>query len=332
MNAQILGMGHALPPGILTNQDLEKLVDTTDQWIVERTGIHQRRIVNEETCTSDLCFEAANMALEKAGISGADLDLIIVATVTPDMIFPATACILQEKLGATKAAAFDLEAACTGFIYGITVAEKFLLSPEYQYILVIGAETLSKITDYTDRNTSILFGDGAGAAVIGKGTSSSGILTTYLGSDGGGADLLKLQAGGSYKPATTETVNERLHYIKMNGHEIFRFASRIMGHICDELLSRCNLDYSDLDLFVPHQANLRIIQTAMKRMHISFDKTVINLDQLGNMSSASVPAALSLAEQEGRLKAGNLVLLAGFGGGLTYGGAIIRWGRDQHEI
>jgi len=332
MKAQILGWGHALPEKFLGNTDLEKMVDTNDQWIIERTGIHRRHIADQNTSTSDLCCEAASMALSKAGISAEQLDLIIVATATPDMVFPATACIVQARLGASKAAAFDLEAGCSGFVYALNVGEKFLLSPNFHYVLIIGAEILSRIVDYTDRNTCVLFGDGAGATVLGSGSDDYGILTSSIGSDGNGADLLKMPAGGSNIPASFETVENHLHYIKMNGKEVFRFASKIMGQICDELLTCCGLSYADVDLFVPHQANFRIIQTAMKRMNIGMEKTVINLNEYGNMSAASVPVALSQAAEQGRLKSGDLVLTAAFGAGLTYGGAIIRWGRDENGI
>lgn len=328
MKAQILGMGHALPSKTLTNQELEQMVDTSHKWIVERTGICERRISDKNLSNSDLCCQAAAMALTQSGITAEQLDMIIVATVTPDMPFPATACIVQKKLEAWNAAAFDLGAGCTGFVYALTVAEKFLLASDYNYILVIGVEILSRIVDYTDRNTCILFGDGAGAAVIGKGTGPAGILNTYIGADGRGSDLLYMPAGGSNLPSSIDTVTNRLHYLKMNGNEVFKFATKKMGQISDKLLASSGFDYNDITLFVPHQANLRIIKTAMKHMHISSEKTIINIDQFGNMSAASIPVTLSIAQQEGRLKSGDLILTVGFGAGLTYGGAIIRWGSD----
>lgn len=328
MTVQVWGMGHALPEKVLSNQDLEQMVDTNNEWIVERTGIKERRIADKDTVTSDLCFDAAQIALKRAGIRGEELDLIIVATVTPDMIFPSTACILQERLGALHAAAFDLSAGCTGFIYGMTIAEKFLSCPGYRYALVIGSDILSRVTDFTDRSTCILFGDGAGAAVLAKGNSNSGILSSYLGADGAGAELLCMPAGGSRMSATLETVEQRLHYIKMNGNEIFRFASKIMVEISEKLLAMSELEYKDVDVFVPHQANLRIIKTAMKRMNIPQEKTLINIDKFGNMSAASIPVALSMAYEEGRLEDGQLILAAAFGAGLTYGGILFRWGRD----
>lgn len=328
MKVQVSGMGHALPSRKLTNEQLEQIVDTNQEWIVERTGICERRIGDDKSSTSDLCRQAADMALKNSGIKPEQLDLIIVATVTPDMAFPATACIVQEHLGAWNAAAFDLEAGCTGFVYALTVAEKFLSSDNFNYALIIGGEMLSRIVDYQDRNTCILFGDGAGAAVLAKGSGPCGILNTSLGADGRGGNLLYMPAGGSKLPSSVKTVENRLHFIKMNGKEVFRFATRIMAETSDKLLAATGLTYNDIDLFVPHQANLRIIKTAMKRMNIPAEKTIINIDQFGNMSSACIPVALSLAEQEGKLKPGDVVLTVGFGAGLTYGGALIRWGKD----
>jgi 3-oxoacyl-[acyl-carrier-protein] synthase-3 len=268
------------------------------------------------------------MALKNAHIRPEQLDLIIVATATPDMPFPATACIVQEHLGAWNAAAFDLAAGCTGFVYALAVAEKFLLTDSFNFALVIGGEMLSRITDYQDRNTCILFGDAAGATVLTKGSGSYGILNTTIGADGRGGNLLYMPGGGSTNPSSHETVENRLHYIKMNGKEVFRFATRIMAETSDKLLAASGLTYADIDLFVPHQANIRIIKTAMKRMNIPAEKTIINIDQFGNTSAASIPLALSLAEQEGKLNPGDVILTVGFGAGLTYGGALIRWGKD----
>lgn len=327
MHVQILGMGHSLPQNRLSNQDLEKMVDTSHEWIVERTGICERRIAPPELLNSDLCVMAAQMALDRAEVQAADLDLIIVATTTPDMVFPATACIVQDKLGAAHAAAFDLEAGCTGFIYALSVAEKFLQTGACRKALVIGSEVLSRITDYQDRNTCVLFGDGAGAAVLGTG-NKPGLIQTVLGADGSGSSLLYLPAGGSACPASHETVDKRLHYTKMHGNEVFRFASRIILSIIDDLLERTGVSYEDIDLFVPHQANLRIIQTAMKRLRIPMEKTLINIQNFGNMSSASIPVALSMADEEGRIKDGDLILSAAFGAGLTYGGALFYWGKE----
>lgn len=327
MKVKILGMGHALPDKILSNKDLEMMVDTSDEWIKERTGIDERRIGEKGLTTSDLCEKAARHALLKAGVKPEELGLIVVATVTPDMMFPSTSCIVQDKLGAYNAAAFDLGAGCTGFIYALSVAEKFLLASEHKYALVIGADMLSRITDYTDRATCILFGDGAGAAVLGKEEGECGIMATYLGADGGGAGLLYMPAGGAKLPSSEETVKNRLHYIKMNGNEVFRFATRIMGTVSDKLIQMAGITYDEIDYFVPHQANIRIIQTAMKKMDIGEEKTVINLERFGNMSAASVPVAMSEADEEGKFKEGDLILTVAFGAGLTFGGALIRWGR-----
>lgn len=324
-----MGMGHALPERILDNKELEQMVDTDDQWIVERTGIRERRIADPGIATSDLAYQAALMALERAGVKGDQLDLIIVATASPDMLFPATACLVQDKLGAKHAAAFDISAGCTGFIYALSVADKMLLASEYETALVIGAETLSRVTDYTDRNTCVLFGDGAGAAVLGKAESENGILTTYLGSDGSGAEHLCLPAGGSARPASFQTVEDRLHYIKMNGKEIFRFATKITVELSDTILAREGMGYQDVNFFIPHQSNMRIIKTAMKWMNMSEDRTIINVDRFGNMSSACLPVALSIAQEEGRLKPGDIILMVAFGAGLTYGGVLLRWGRNE---
>lgn len=328
LKAQILGMGHAYPERILDNKELEQMVDTSHEWIVERTGILERRIADKHTKSSDLSFIAAEMALERSGITAEQLDLIIVGTASPDMPFPSTACIIQDRLGAVNAGAFDLEAGCTGFVYSLTVAEKFLLTPAYRYVLVVGVDLCSKFTDYTDRNTCVIFGDGAGAAVLGKGDSGPGIIDSYLGAEGSGGKHLYMPAGGSAMPASHETVDQRLHYIKMDGNEIFRFATKIMVKISERLLSSSGLEYKDVDLLIPHQANIRIIRTAMKRMNIPVEKTVINVQQFGNMSAACIPVGLSMADQEGRLKPGDLVLMVAFGAGLTYGGVLLRWGRD----
>lgn len=328
MNIHVKGTGHAFPSTILSNKDLEQMVDTNDQWIVERTGIRERRIADQNTPTSAYCIEAARMALEESGVKVEQLDLIIVATSTPDMLFPSTACIVQAQLEAWNAAAFDLEAGCTGFAYAFSVAEKFLLSPEYNHVLVIGADLCSRFIDYTDRNTCILFGDGAGAMVLGKTNSDKGILSSCLGADGRGANMLYMPAGGSALPSSIETIEGRLHSIRMNGPEVFRFASKIIVETANKLLDSAGLTYQDVDLFVPHQANIRIIQAAMKRMQIPAEKTIISLDKFGNTSAASIPVALSLAEKEGRVNSGDLVLIIAFGAGLTYGGALINWGSE----
>ncbi len=328
MKATSLGIGYSLPDNILSNLDLEKMVNTSDSWIVERTGIRERRIVGSGIKNSDLSAEAARLALQDAGIDPLQLDLIIVGTATPDMPFPSTACIIQSLLGAKNAAAFDLQAGCTGFIYALSVAEKFLLSPEYNYVLVVGCDIVSSVIDYTDRDTCILFGDGAGAMVLGKSPGENGILATSLGAEGAGAGLLYMPAGGSALPATSETVEKRLHYLRMSGNDIFKFATKIIPEVSEELLRKTGLTYADIDIFVPHQANLRIIQSATRRMKFPMDKVVINLDTCGNISAGSIPVALAQYNEENPIKRGANILMVAFGTGLTYGGAILRWGKD----
>ncbi len=328
MKAKVLSTGYYLPDRILSNQDLEKMVDTSNEWIVERTGISERRMVEPGGKCSDLAYEAALRALQNAELDPMLLDLIIVATDTPDYMFPATACIVQARLGAKNAAAFDLEAGCTGFVYALSVAEKFLLSPDFRYVLVIGAEVMSGIIDYTDRNSCIIFGDGAGAMILDKGEGECGVINTMIGADGTGAELLLMPAGGSANPATNETVDQRLHYLKMSGNEIFKFATKIMVDTSEKLLNKAGLDISQVDFFLPHQANIRIINTAVKRMRIPREKVIFNLEQCGNMSAASIPAALAQANEKQLLKSGSIILTVGFGTGLTFGGALIRWGRD----
>jgi len=321
---KILGTGSSVPERIITNFDLEKMVDTSDEWITTRTGIKERRIAQEEESTSTFALLAAQRALQAAQVSPEELDLIIVATVTPDMLFPATACLLQRELKARKAASFDLEAGCTGFVYALSLAEKYLRGGEGEKALVVGAETLSKILDWEDRSTCVLFGDGAGAAVLGL-SEEEGIIATYLGSDGGGAHLLELPAGCSRMPASLDTVNSRLHYIKMNGNEVFKFAVKIMEEASLEVIKRGQVEIDEVSLFIPHQANIRIINSAAKRLGIPEEKVFVNVHKYGNTSSASVPLALDEAYREGKIKRSDLVLLVGFGAGLTWGSALIRW-------
>ncbi len=323
----IVGLGTAAGEDLLTNSDLEKMVDTSDEWIRTRTGIGTRHISKPETATSDLAYRAAVEALADAGLTGADLDLIIVGTVTPDMPFPSTACLLQSRLGADHAAAFDLNAACSGFIYGLAAGRQFVATGMYDTVLVIGAETLSKITDYTDRSTCVLFGDGAGAAVLRPVGEGEGILSTVLGADGGGGELLMQPAGGSRRPATHETVDQRLHYIHMSGGDVFKFAVKVMGEAADAAVERAGLTRADVDVLVPHQANRRIIDAAAKRLGLPEDRVVINIGEFGNMSSASIPVALHEAVRSGRIKRGDVVVLVAFGAGLTWGSAAIRWSR-----
>ncbi|WP_149846514.1 beta-ketoacyl-ACP synthase III [Paenibacillus sp. 37] len=321
----IIGTGKYVPEKILTNSDLEKMVDTNDEWIVSRTGIKERHIAAPEQATSDLAYEAAIKALESAGMTGSDLDLIIVATITPDSSFPSTACILQDKLGAKGAAAFDLSAACSGFVYGLASATSFIQSGMYNNALVIGADCLSRITDYTDRNTCVLFGDGAGAVVVGEVPEGRGFKAFDLGAEGAGGSLLQMEGGGSRLPATAETVENKKHYINMNGREVFKFAVRVMGTATIEVLRKAGMERTDVDLFVPHQANIRIIQSAMQRLELPEEKVVVNVDKYANTSAASIPLALVEAAEEGRMKAGDTVLMVGFGGGLTWGASVLVW-------
>ncbi len=328
----ILGLGIFVPEKILTNQDLEKMVDTSDEWIVERTGIRERHIADENTATSDLATHAAEKALAEAGMSPDELDLIIVCTATPDMFFPSVACLVQANLHATKAAAFDLAAGCTGFMYGIATGTQFIRSGFYKKVLVIGAETLTKIMDYTDRNTCVLFGDGAGAVVLGECQSGYGILGLDLGADGTGGDLLKLPAGGSRIPASAESVANRLHFVHMNGNEVFKFAVKVMGETAVKALDNAGLAAGDIDLLIPHQANIRIIQSAAKRLKMPMDKVMVNVDKYGNTSSASIPIALREAIDAGRIKDGDIIVAVGFGAGLTWASCVIKWGKGANTI
>lgn len=323
--ATIVGTGSAVPQKIITNEDLASLVDTSDEWIKTRTGIQERRVVEDHIPVSELCAEAAHKALQDAKVEATSIDLIIVATITPDMVFPATACIVQEKIGAPYAGAFDISAGCTGFIYALSVANQFIINGTYETILVIGAETLSKIVDWQDRSTCILFGDGAGAVVLQKAPLGKGVLSSYLGSDGSGAHLLNVPAGGSQLPTSQETILARQHFLKMSGSDVFKFAVRIMGEAALKALEKCGKTKEDIDYLIPHQANIRIIDAAVKRLNLPLDKVHINLDRYGNTSAASVPVALDEAVRSGRIKNGDIVVLVAFGGGLTWGANVINW-------
>ncbi|RKD24166.1 3-oxoacyl-ACP synthase [Ammoniphilus oxalaticus] len=323
--AGILGTGAYLPEKILTNQDLEEMVDTSDDWIVSRTGIRERRISAEGEAASDLAYKAAQQALETAGLDAEQIDLIIVATITPDTTFPSTANLIQERLGAKKAAAFDLAAACSGFLYGVATASQFIQNGLYRYALVIGVECLSRIVDWTDRNTCVLFGDGAGAAVLGPVEDGSGFLSFDLGSDGAGGELLKLPAGGSRMPASEETIANKQHFLQMAGSDVFKFAVRVMGSSAEAAIEKAGLTKEDISLLVPHQANMRIIDAAVKRLGLPIEKVVVNLDRYGNMSAASIPVALDEAAKNGKIKQGDHLVLVGFGGGLTWGASVLKW-------
>jgi 3-oxoacyl-[acyl-carrier-protein] synthase-3 len=324
--AKILGVGSYSPSQILTNKDLEKIIETTDEWIWSRTGIRERRVAPKDEITSDLALKASQRALEDAGINPEDLDLVILGTTTPDMIFPATACFVQAKLGTTRAAAFDLAAACSSFIYGLSVANCYIRAEAYQTILVIGVEIMTRIVDWTDRNTCVLFGDGAGAAVVrADDDNSSGILSTHIYSDGNYTKYLYGPGGGTLYPASHESIDQRLHYIKMNGNETFKGAVKAMTEAAREALIYNNYQPENIDLFIPHQANQRIIDAVAERLQIPTEKTFVNVDKYGNTSSASIPIALDEAIKQNKIKPGDLVLLASFGAGFTWGSALIRW-------
>lgn len=323
----IVGLGTYLPDQIVTNADLEKIVDTTDEWIKTRTGISERRKASPEDASSDFATKAALKALQDAQIKPEELDLIIVTTVTPDMAFPSTACIVQNNIGATNAAGFDLSAACSGFIYGLATAQQFVATGTYDTVLVIAVEILTKITNWNDRNTCVLFGDGSGAAIVRPVEEGFGFKSFELGCDGSGGELLKLPAGGSRKPASLETVQNNEHTLYMSGNEVFKFAVKIMGDAAITALEKAGYAKEDVDFLVPHQANIRIIDSAVKRLGISNDKVAVNVDRFGNMSSASIPVALEEAVRIGQIKKGDLVVLVGFGGGLTWGASVMKWAK-----
>ncbi len=321
----IVGLGRAIPSKVLTNADLERMVDTTDEWIVTRTGIRERRIVADGVTTSDLAYEAAVEALRDAGVAPAVLDLIIVGTATPDMTFPATACLLQDRLGAKTAGAFDASAACTSWVYGCAMAHGYLAAGLAETVLVVGAETLSKITNWKDRSTCVLFGDSAAAAVLRPAEPGQGFLSFILGSDGSGGRLLTLPAGGSRLPASFETVERSQHFIQMNGREVYKFAVRCIPRAIKAAAERAHLSLDEVDHFIPHQANIRIIDAAAERLGQPREKFFINVERYGNTSSASVPVALYEAYEQGRVRPGDLLILVAFGGGLTWGAAALRW-------
>ncbi|MDP1852777.1 MAG: beta-ketoacyl-ACP synthase III [Candidatus Omnitrophota bacterium] len=320
----IVGVGSYLPKKVLTNTDLEKMVDTSDEWIITRTGIKQRRIAASNEATSDLAVAAAKKALKKAGVRPKDLELIIVATITPDMQFPSTACLVQKALGAEKAVCFDISAACAGFVYALSTAEKFILSGAYKNALVVGAEKLSAITNWKDRNTCVLFGDGAGACVLAP-VKSGGIVSTYLAADGSSSDLLTLPAGGSRLPPSKKTIANKLHFVHMQGNELFKVAVRAMSEAADKALHQVGLSCKDTDIFIPHQANMRILLAVAKKTGLPLGKIYFNIEKYGNMSSASTAVALCEAVESGRIKKGNVVVLDAFGAGLVWGAMVIIW-------
>ena len=321
----ITGIGSYVPERVLTNADLEKIVETTDEWIITRTGITERRMAAEGEHTSTMAGKAAHRALEQAGLAAADLDLIVVATITPDMPFPATACLVQRELGATKAAAFDLEAACSGFIYAIEIGRAFIASGVYENILIIGAEKLSSIIDWEDRNTCVLFGDGAGAAVMQRRKGARGVLATRLGSDGTKADILAMPGGGSRRPATVDSVNERIHFLKMEGKEVFKAAVNAMTGAAKDVLERSGVGIEDIKCIIPHQANQRIISAIGERLGAREDQVFVNLQKYGNTSAASVAVALDEALQSGKINRGDKILIIAFGAGLPWGATVLEW-------
>ena len=320
----ITGLGCYVPERVVTNDELSTMMDTSDEWIRERTGIRERRIAAPEEALSDLCLPASRQALEDAGVGGADIDLIIVATVTPDMAFPSTGAILADLLGAGDAAAYDLSAGCTGFMYALAQAHGMLAGGLSQRALVVGGDVLSKLMDWTDRSTTVLFGDGAGAVVLER-VGEGGFLGFELGADGSGGPQLYLPAGGSRMPASAETVAERMHYVQMNGREVFKFATRVLVSSAEAVLETCGRTVEEVDVYVPHQANVRIIEHARKKLGIPEDRVVIDVDRYGNTSSGSIPLALEDARADGRLQAGKLVLMTGMGAGLTWGSGLIEW-------
>ena len=325
--AEMASIGVAVPPGVLTNDDLSKVLDTSDEWIVERTGIRERHIARPDQSVAMLSCEASMKALEEVGLTPHDLDSIILATASPDRLLPSTACDLQALLGADRAAAFDISAACPGFVFATGVAEGLIASGQSETVLVVGAEKLSTITDFQDRSTAILFGDGAGAAVVRRTTENNGrgILSTYLRSDGKLAPLLYRPGGGSADPISEKVVCERSHYMKMAGREVFKAAVLAMSEACDEAMRRAGVTADEIDLLIPHQANIRIIEATAKHAGMPMDKVMVNVDRYGNTSSASIPLALEQAITEGRVQRGSLLLLVAFGAGFTWGSTVIRW-------
>jgi 3-oxoacyl-[acyl-carrier-protein] synthase-3 len=320
----ITGIGSHAPERVMKNDELAKMVDTSDEWIVERTGIHERRVAAPEEALSDLSLPAAKIALEQAGLDASSVDLLIVATVTPDMAFPSTGAILADQLGAKDAAAYDLSAGCTGFVYAIAQAHGMVASGLADHALVVGGDVLSKIVDWEDRSTCVLFGDGAGAVVLER-VDEGGFLGFELGADGSGGPQLYIPAGGSRIPATAESVATRQHYAKMNGREVFKFATRVLVDSAEKVLDECGVSVEEVDVYVPHQANVRIIDHARRKLGIPEERTVVNVDRFGNTSSGSIPLALGDAEADGRLVAGEMVLMTGMGAGLTWGSALIEW-------
>jgi 3-oxoacyl-[acyl-carrier-protein] synthase-3 len=326
LSCYIAGTGSYTPPRVLSNQDLERIVETSDEWITTRTGIKERRIADPGTAASDLAWEASKKALAAAELDPGELDVIIVGTVTPDYVFPAAGCTLQARLGAKKAAAFDVTAACSGFLYALQVGRSMIAAGTARNALIVGVEVLSRITDYSDRSTCVLFGDGAGAVVLKPSDDPSrGVLSVAIGSDGSFADLLFMPAGGSKHPTTHETVEQHEHFIHMSGNDVFKIAVRGMETVARQALEQAGVALTDIDLLVPHQANLRIIDATARRLELPPEKVVVNIDRYGNTSAASIPIALDEAVRGGRVQKGSRIVMVAFGGGLTWGAAVVRW-------
>lgn len=323
--ARIAGIGYYLPDIVLSNHDFEKFVDTSDEWIVTRTGIRERRMARADQASSDMAIEASLMAMKDAGVKAEDIDLIIVGTVTPDMPFPSCACVVQDKIGAKKAAAFDVNAACSGFIYGVSVAQSMIVMRKARRALVVGVETLTRIVDYQDRKTCVLFGDGAGAVIMEPCPPGEGILGTFMQSDGSYAELLYLPAGGSRRPLTEERLKAREQYVKMKGDGLFKYAVKAMVDAGNSVLKDARMKSEDIDFIIPHQANVRIIEGFRKRLRLPKEKVVVNIDRIGNTSAASIPIALGEIKEKGLLKRGDTVLMVGFGGGLTWGAVLLKY-------
>ncbi len=330
-HAHIIGWGKYTPVNVLTNEELAKTVDTNDGWIRERTGIAERRIASSKETTAMMAIHAAQQALEVADVGPNEIDLVIVATATPEYPFPATACLVQDALGAEHAGAFDLEAGCSGFVYGLAVGTAMIRSETYKTVLVVGSETLSRVVDWTDRATCVLFGDGAGAFLMRGSSEPGGVLSTVLGSDGSGGELLIVPGGGSKNPPGPETITSRMHYIKMNGREVYRFATRVMASASKQAAQKAGWPFEKIDLFIPHQANLRIINSAAKALNLADGKVFVNLEKYGNTSAASIPIALCEAMDCGRVKPGDNLLMVGFGAGLTWGACAVQWTARPHK-
>jgi 3-oxoacyl-[acyl-carrier-protein] synthase-3 len=325
LGVKISALGTFVPPRLLTNKDLERMVETTDQWIMERTGIRERHVVDKGVATSDLALEAAKNALAKRGMAASDLDTIIVATVTPDMLFPCTACLVQHKLGAKEVWGFDMNAACSSFVYALQVGSRFVASGSHKKVMVIGADVMSSIIDYTDRATCIIFGDGAGAVILEPADNGNQIIDFVHEVDGSGGTSLYMPGGGSLNPSTHETVDKKMHYVHQDGQAVFKFAVRKMAELCERVLERNGLKGSDIDVFIPHQANKRIITATGDRLGLRPEAVIINIDRFGNTTSATIPLAMNTAREEGTLKKGDLVLLASVGAGFTVGATLLLW-------